>query len=164
MLNNQDTTGPTPSPTPTPIDLILKDISDIKQQLKSVATISTILPPGFIYVQLPSQPLPTTLWPGLKWLDVTKEYAGLFFRAEGAGSSKFDDKSIVVQQASNFNNFTVNTKGLSKVSYDGLTDVRTTQLINGKMSGELCPGEALTSMTMLFGELDNKPRNTGFGL
>jgi hypothetical protein len=48
-----------------------------------------LVPIGFIYVQLPSQPVPKTLWPIVQWKDVTSEYAGLFFRAEGGGSEAF---------------------------------------------------------------------------
>jgi hypothetical protein len=48
-----------------------------------------LVPISFIYVQLPSQPAPETLWPMVEWKDVTSDYAGLFFRAEGGGSAAF---------------------------------------------------------------------------
>jgi hypothetical protein len=38
---------------------------------------------GFIYTQIPDQPEPYTLWPRVEGRDITSEYAGLFFRAEG---------------------------------------------------------------------------------
>ncbi len=47
------------------------------------------MPFGFIYVQLPNQPEPLELWPTVRWSDITAEYAGLFFRAEGGGSANF---------------------------------------------------------------------------
>lgn len=47
------------------------------------------VPIGFIYVQMPSQAAPKTLWPLVEWKDVTSEYAGLFFRAEGGNSEAF---------------------------------------------------------------------------
>ena len=47
------------------------------------------VPLGFIYVQLSSQPDPKTLWPAVTWTDVTAQYAGLFFRAEGSGAAPF---------------------------------------------------------------------------
>ena len=47
------------------------------------------LPIGFIYTQLPRQQSPQELWPLMKWVDVTSEYAGLFFRAEGGDSRQF---------------------------------------------------------------------------
>lgn len=40
-------------------------------------------------MQLPSQPDPKSLWPSVGWKDVTSDYAGLFFRAEGGGSLPF---------------------------------------------------------------------------
>ena len=49
------------------------------------------VPIGFIYVQLPNQSEPQTLWPTVEWENVTSEYAGFFFRAEGGNSSKFGD-------------------------------------------------------------------------
>ncbi len=47
------------------------------------------VPIGFIYVQLPNQPDPKSLWPTVEWTDVTSNYAGLFFRAEGGGAASF---------------------------------------------------------------------------
>ncbi|CAG2172292.1 unnamed protein product [Oppiella nova] len=47
--------------------------------------------------QLPNQPEPTVLWPKMYWCNVTPSYAGLFFRAEGGASEKFNgthDKAI----------------------------------------------------------------------
>ncbi len=50
------------------------------------------VPINFIYVQLSGQPDPKVLWPTVaEWKDITPEYAGLFFRAEGAGSAKFGE-------------------------------------------------------------------------
>ncbi len=57
-----------------------KEIDNLKQNP---------VPIGFIYVQLPSQPEPKTLWPIVEWKDVTLDYAGLFFRAEGGNSESF---------------------------------------------------------------------------
>ncbi|KAJ6638576.1 C-type lectin lectoxin-Lio1 [Pseudolycoriella hygida] len=47
------------------------------------------IPIGFIYVQLPYQPEPRNIWSGVEWSEVTAEYSGLFFRAEGGGSGQF---------------------------------------------------------------------------
>ena len=44
---------------------------------------------GFIYTQLPDQAPPTLIWPKFAWTDITSNYAGLFFRAEGGNSSDF---------------------------------------------------------------------------
>lgn len=47
------------------------------------------IPMGFIYTQLPGQTDPSCLWPQLSFEDVTAEYAGYFFRAQGGTSSAF---------------------------------------------------------------------------
>lgn len=47
------------------------------------------VPVGFIYIQLGGQPEPGQIWPGLQWQHITPNYAGKFFRAEGAGSAPF---------------------------------------------------------------------------
>lgn len=47
------------------------------------------IPIDFIYVQLSSQPEPKSLWPNVEWEEITSSYSGLFFRAEGGGSSSF---------------------------------------------------------------------------
>ena len=45
----------------------------------------------YIYTQLPNQPEPKALWSTVLWKEVTSEYAGLFFRAEGSGSASFGE-------------------------------------------------------------------------
>ena len=47
------------------------------------------VPIGFIYVQLSGQKDPQTLWPNTQWNNVSPNYAGLFFRAEGGNASSF---------------------------------------------------------------------------
>ena len=47
------------------------------------------IPIGFIYTQLPDQLSPQNMFPSLTWSDVTSQYSGLFFRAEGSGSESF---------------------------------------------------------------------------
>ena len=51
--------------------------------------IQSIIPLGFLYTQLPDQSPPEKLWPNMKWSEVTQQYSGLFFRAEGGGSEPF---------------------------------------------------------------------------
>jgi hypothetical protein len=62
------------------------------------------LPIGFVYVQFPNQLDPQTAFGG-QWEDITSDYAGLFFRAEGLhdpdrGSLPFSDTSVIVQDDS----------------------------------------------------------------
>jgi hypothetical protein len=73
QINNQQST----------INSHQSTINDLKQNP---------VPIGFIYVQLPSQPEPKILWSTVEWKDVTSDYAGLFFRAEGGGSAAFGEK------------------------------------------------------------------------
>ena len=47
------------------------------------------IPIGFIYTQLPNQLSPNEIWLNTNWTDITEEYSGLFFRAEGNGSESF---------------------------------------------------------------------------
>ncbi len=48
-----------------------------------------IIQPGFIYVQLPMQAPPTEMWPYLNWVDISPEYANVFFRVVGNESAEF---------------------------------------------------------------------------
>jgi hypothetical protein len=53
-------------------------------------TIKNPFPIGFIYVQLPNEKSPTEIWSWMIWKDVTSDYAGLFFRAEGGDAAAFE--------------------------------------------------------------------------
>ncbi|CAG2102106.1 unnamed protein product [Medioppia subpectinata] len=69
-------------------DRIERLFSDLKRVLdRDESKIAQLeqnqVPVGFTYVQLPGKPEPKTLWPAYQWSDVTAEYAGQFFRAEG---------------------------------------------------------------------------------
>ncbi|CAG2111541.1 unnamed protein product [Medioppia subpectinata] len=64
----------------------LAEISQLKQSQ---------VPMGFIYVQMPSQSAPKTLWPAYEWSDVTDTYAGQFFRADGGDSLGFNKASLL---------------------------------------------------------------------
>lgn len=47
------------------------------------------VPPGFIYVQYPSQLPPDALWESYNWEEVTSKYSNSFFRALGGDTSAF---------------------------------------------------------------------------
>lgn len=51
----------------------------------STPTIDPV-PVGFVYVQLPEEKSPETLWPSLKWADISNSYSGVFFRVLGGES------------------------------------------------------------------------------
>ena len=61
-----------------------KELEDEINELKI-----TTIPIGFLYTQLPNQSSPIELWRKTKWSEVTQQYSGLFFRAEGGGSEPF---------------------------------------------------------------------------
>ncbi|XP_054154744.1 uncharacterized protein LOC128953287 [Oppia nitens] len=70
---------------------ILKN-ENARQQVELDNLVANPVPIGFIYVQLSGQPEPSQLWsqsPTIKWLEVTSDYSGLFFRAEGSDSAPF---------------------------------------------------------------------------
>lgn len=70
----------------------------VKERQKELETAKeSLLPVGFIYVQLPKEAPPTEIWPQLNWTDVSSVYAGVFFRVAGEGATEFGGK---VQESS----------------------------------------------------------------
>ena len=63
-----------------------KEINEVQD--KKLNSFSNV-PMGFIYTQFPNQSKPEDLWPNTKWSEITSQYSGLFFRAEGGGSETF---------------------------------------------------------------------------
>ena len=67
----------------------------LRHAVESVETkyekdLASKIPINFIYTQFPYQLTPQGLWPNMKWMEVTNQYSGLFFRAEGGGSLAFE--------------------------------------------------------------------------
>ena len=48
----------------------------------------TVMPVGSVYVRFKGQPAPNTLWGGT-WQNISSQYAGEFFRAEGGDAAPF---------------------------------------------------------------------------
>ena len=71
------------------LDSLDSDRNSMKADISSLKDSS--MPIGFLYIEIPNQSSPEQLWPSLQWTDVTTQYAGLFFRAEGGDSSSFGD-------------------------------------------------------------------------
>lgn len=46
-------------------------------------------PVGFVYTQFPGETAPGTLFPGTTWSNISSNFAGKFFRAEGGAASAF---------------------------------------------------------------------------
>jgi hypothetical protein len=65
----------------------LKDLKDLKDSLNNLK--QNPVPIGFIYVQLPSQSDPRTLWSTVEWTEVSSDYAGNFFRVVGGNAGTF---------------------------------------------------------------------------
>ena len=65
------------------LNLLRESIEKLERRVNS------ILPIGFLYTQLPEQSSPEKLWPDMKWSEVTEQYSGLFFRAEGNVTEPF---------------------------------------------------------------------------
>lgn len=80
-----------------------------------------------MYVQYPGMLAPNTLWPSVKWEQITSQYAGLFFRAEGGSSLSFNggkqnDISPRIVSANQCNqNVCGANSGISFVYADGIT-------------------------------------------
>ena len=86
------------------IEILEKHMNQLQEQFKTemnrqdkndqltqniLHKINSIIPLGFLYTQFPNQSKPEELWPNTKWSEITSEYSGLFFRAEGGGSEHF---------------------------------------------------------------------------
>ena len=73
------------------------EIAQLKKEIVNFNQNS--VPIGFIYVQLSGQKDPQTLWANTKWSNVSPNYAGLFFRAEGGNASSFGNIQVEQTQA-----------------------------------------------------------------
>ena len=61
----------------------------LQEQVDLYKQQENVIPIGFIYTQFPNQSSPLEIWPNMNWTEVTDQYSGLFFRAEGSGSEPF---------------------------------------------------------------------------
>jgi len=68
-------------------DLLLEGIKKLENTIENI--IKNPVPIGFIYVQLPGQPEPKTLWPIVEWENIGSNYSGHFFRVEGGNAGQF---------------------------------------------------------------------------
>lgn len=69
------------------------------------------MPVGFIYMQLPTKPLPSAIFTGT-WANISSTFAGEFFRIEGDNASVFEWKGTVSSSSTTVISFTV-AHGLS---------------------------------------------------
>ncbi|XP_074595463.1 uncharacterized protein LOC141850686 [Brevipalpus obovatus] len=96
------------------------DLQEVKKSVKSLQSsdpniptmdsiehmIHKMIPISFIYTQLPFQKPPQVIWPWATWQEITSNYSGYFFRAEGGNSRPFekaqDDAIIYHKHADSF--------------------------------------------------------------
>jgi hypothetical protein len=82
---------------------LLKEFNGDIQRVDSNALelADSLIPLGFIYVQLPNQPEPAILWPNYNyvWENISDSYAGAFFRAEGGLANKFEKQAVAQEES-----------------------------------------------------------------
>jgi len=111
------------------------------------------VPIGFIYVQLPGQPEPKSLWPQVKWAEVSEEYAGLFFRSVGGTSAQFGET-----QEEDFKSFSVYyCNGCGATNYN--VDVPKNGQWSDKFLSGHSTGGATDYMTFRYTSGEIRPRN-----
>jgi hypothetical protein len=81
------------------------------------AQINAVWPVGVVYIQYPQQSAPNALWPNTNWVDISNNYAGSFFRAEGGRASAFESG----QQGDAIRNITGQAGGLDDGMETGLS-------------------------------------------
>ncbi|XP_054154842.1 macrophage mannose receptor 1-like [Oppia nitens] len=137
---------------------LLKD-ENSRQQDELDKLKSNPVPAGFIYTQLAGQPEPSELWPGVKWQDVTSDYSGLFFRAEGSGSEPFGQI-----QAANWSRLAAVNTHKWAISDPTDTVYEFTNLENIGWSDDIINGNFPNEMYLYFTSTDNRPRNQAIRL
>jgi hypothetical protein len=114
------------------------------------------VPIGFIYVQLPSQPEPKILWSMVGWKDVTSDYAGLFFRAEGGNAAKFGE--IQTENSPRITNIKVENCPSDRIR----ASAGTIDIVYGKWSKDIFTGtggDTEVCLSFLSSTSEVQPRN-----
>lgn len=152
--------------------LLLEEIFDLKKQydnqinqLKQMIKLKefdTSIPIDFIYVQLPNQSEPTTIWLKLKWGEITSEYANMFFRAEGTKTKPFGQLQNEDSPKLSKVDIMYRTDGWYSDARWGLTDNITpgqwsTYLLTGDVPGHFSPNE---HMRFYVSDAEVRPKNT----
>lgn len=70
-----------------PKEQINKAVLDLLKKINSLPDL--LIPIGFEYDQKPGMKTPQELWPWAEWQDISSDYAGCFFRAEGGKALPF---------------------------------------------------------------------------
>ncbi|CAG2179874.1 unnamed protein product, partial [Oppiella nova] len=123
-----------------------------------LGTTTFAVPIGFIYTQLPNQSEPRLLWPLTTWVDVTKEYSGLFFRAEGGESLPFGQI-----QPANYSTRKVFATGAETGTDGALNGIPKEQLYDVR-EGQWNGMQALNKILIYTTKGENRPINTAIKL
>ena len=100
------------------------------------------IPLGFLYTQFPNQSKPEDLWPNTKWSEMTSQYSGLFFRAEGGESEPFGR----IQQANQSWISNIHYKGYEYSSFKGLHNLDQMTSLNQNQWVDIQPSGYTTSV------------------
>lgn len=87
------------------------------------------IPMGFVYIQLPFQEDPSSLWDWAVWEQITQAYAGHFFRAEGDGSEPFGRPQTDAFQAHRVDGLSLESKKLESGSDRPVLSVTSSQKV-----------------------------------
>ena len=137
------------------LDVLRFAIDNIEEKVKN-----SIIPIGFIYTQLPNQSAPHEMWTNTSWTEVTHEYSGLFFRAEGGDSESFGILQQAKQERLNkWEASFVAISSSSKAKDNGDFGSNQTTKISYHDSNYNY-NYAITELSLISNESDIRPKNT----
>ena len=118
------------------------------------------VPIGFIYTQFTNQSDPTSIWPGAKWKDVTKQYSGLFFRAEGSHSEGHSEAFGSTQSSNHSRIILIRAQSMKGILYKGETGLKYFDINEGQWTERIVEKDVLSNLLLFTSKAENRPRNT----
>jgi len=148
-------------PVWTTDDILAALIETRRQQKNTAAKLENLLnnpvPVGFIYTQYPNQSEPQLIWPAVNWTEVTANYSGLFFRAQGGASAGFG----AIQQGDSPKLTNVKSENITSLGYSravGLGSYSTPLFSGSKYSASA--SYPYYGITFLNSNVETRPTNT----
>jgi len=92
-------------------------------------------PVGFVYIRFPGMDDPNTLFPGTTWENISSQYPGAFFRAEGGNASAFGSGLQTCLTAVNGLSASSSSSGAHSHTYQLYTTTSTSTAYIGKSTG-----------------------------